>query len=103
MLRLSLLTISSILLVSCAGLPPKPKGDLCVIDIPRDRLVCAPISGADKPKDLYDPQKFLRKSETVDLPLHDADKYVSFSPDTWENVSVYMKQLEDMIQHKNDK
>lgn len=76
----------SFLLSACAGMPPPPNGELCTIDLPRNQLICCPISEKSAQLNLSDPA--CRK-----IPIALADKYVAFSPETWGNVSNYIKQL----------
>jgi hypothetical protein len=91
------LIISSLALASCKTLPKKPEGDLCIVDVPRYQLICAKISKAETTNDLFDMQTFFMSNEVTTIPLLDADKYIAFSPDTWGNIEVYIKKLEDQI------
>jgi hypothetical protein len=84
-------------LLSCRTLPKKPEGDLCIIDVPRYQLICAKISNAQNATDLFDIETFFMSNQVTVIPLLDADKYVAFSPDTWGNIEVYIKKLEDQI------
>ena len=65
-------------LVACRGLPAKPKGQLCVIHLEDEVLLCV---------DLKD------SSVKDDIPLSEADGYLAVSPDTWANVVKYIKRL----------
>lgn len=75
---------------SCNDLPPKPQGELCTIDLPRQQLICSEI-----PSDDTTPPKPSRK-----IPLDLSDKYIAFSPDTWENVVNYIRTLKIIAESK---
>jgi|GEM_PF-1588082 len=91
--------MSSFLLSACGSLPPPPAGDLCVINYPAGRGDCFPLSEGTKREDFYyagiktkleDPPP---ARGPIEVPLPEMDKYVSFSPATWENVQNYIDQL----------
>lgn len=93
------LTSLTVFSFGCASLPPKPTGDICLIDLPRSQLVCAPLGGASSVDQVFSKQ-FVIMNATTTIPLDQADKYISFSPDTWGNVHVYIKKLEDFAQNR---
>ena len=76
--------------IGCNDLPPKPDGDLCTIDLPRNQLVCSeiPKNDTDQPGKRYK------------LPIANADRYVCFSPDHWENIVNYIHALKDAAERK---
>ena len=78
-------------LVGCEGMPPKPAGELCTIDLPRDQLICCPLSKFEKRTDLIT----LKETPTcTNVALELADKYIAVSPDTWGNIVLYTGKLE---------
>ena len=81
----------------CAGLPPKPKGIIWSIDVPRAQLIGAPIGGVDPNKlDAGAVNFYVEKKGTYKMPLDQADKFLCFSPDTWNAVDSYVKQLREI-------
>lgn len=96
-LKKMLLLTSLIIFSGCSGLPDKPKGDLCVIDIHDQNLVCVPISSMTEGMTF---EQFYILSKTVNIPLDQADNYVAFSPDTYGNIEKYIKQLENIAKNK---
>ena len=100
MLLKTLAIISSLLVISCAGvtLPDKPQGNICTVDLPRLQLICAPINSAENIHDVFD-KNFFETREVTKIPLSDVDKYIAFSPDTWGNVHIYIKNLENLIKN----
>lgn len=96
MLLMTLLVTSS----GCSQLPDKPKGDLCVIDIRDQDLICVPMSVMTAPKTFKDFVKLVTSSSATHVPLSQADNYVAFSPDTYGNVEKYIKQLEEIAKNQ---
>lgn len=103
MLKLSLsarklLLTSQMVVFSCGykALPNKPEGQLCTIDLPRNQLLCYPINPAKRSLQV----SRMRESELNVIPLNNADRYIAFSPDTWSNVSFYMKELKRVAKKK---
>jgi hypothetical protein len=86
-MRCSLFFVTIIFLTACEKMPPLPSGDLCTIDLPREQLICCPIAKAESEKQLYE------GDQCHNVALADADKYIAFSPKTWENVVIYIKTL----------
>jgi hypothetical protein len=89
------LIISSLLIVSCSSLPDKPSGDLCIIDIKDNELVCAPLSSI---KINMSFKEFLALEKDNVIPLSQADNYVAFSPETYGNIQAYINKLELMAE-----
>lgn len=81
-----------LLIVACEKMPPLPDGDLCTVDLPRHQLICCPIAKAESEKQLYS------GDQCHNLPIAEADKYIAFSPKTWENVVIYIKTLKMMAE-----
>lgn len=73
-------------------MPPLPDGELCTIDLPRSQLICCPIAKAESEKQLYS------GDQCHNLPLSESDKFIAFSPETWENVVNYIKTLKLMAE-----
>lgn len=89
------------MMTGCASLPPKPKGILWTIDWPRTQLIGAPIGGVDPDKMAAgDVQNYVQKSTTRRLPLDQADRFICFSPDTWNAIDGYVKQLREIAQRQ---
>lgn len=64
--------------VACAGMPAKPKGELCTHYASAGVAICNDIpTGHDAP----------------DVIISDTDKWVMFSPQTWQNVMDYIDAL----------
>lgn len=78
-LNLLILTLLAISLSGCAGLPSQPVGNTCIVDVMRVGADCDPI-GAEDPKAFVSFDKM--------------DNYVCHSPDSWENVQVYIGDLQ---------
>lgn len=112
MLQKILLTIlSSLFLLSCAKLPPKPKGILCVMHVAKDdsgqvivddtKAVCAPIDGDEDPQNLTKWERtrlVLNDDDKFDVPLVMLDNFVTTSPDTWGNIVSYIDKLKGIIE-----
>ena len=99
-LKTLLATLSSSLLVSCANVPDKPDVHICTIDIPRSQLICAPtrqLTKLEQAEGRRLRQYILTNDGVVKLPLLSADKYISMSPDDWQKVSAYMKELRQIV------
>lgn len=91
--------LAGILLItlSCARVPKKPVVDLCIIDLPRNQLICAStdedrISYTDYTKAR---EYIMAQKEIKVIPLGESDKYVCFSPKHWQSVNIYLKKLRD--------
>lgn len=114
MLRMILLAIVfSIFFIGCGSIPEKPNVPLCTVylvkddqnevDYSRSRLICAYTQGlTDIDKSGYrDVVSYIYTNKNqFQLPLSASDKYIAFSPDSWEDVSVYMKDLRNAAQKR---
>lgn len=102
--KISLAIVSSFIFLGCSQVPPKPNVKLCTIDLPRQQLICADtqeVRRIDQTtyKAIYN---HVRINTIQKIPLSDADKFIVFSPQDWQKVSVYMKTLRDFAQSKAD-
>jgi hypothetical protein len=101
--KLLKIVFSSFLIMGCTGFPKKPNVPLCVIDMPRQQLTCAPtgdINSVDKTKygEMVD---YIKKHPgNYKIPLDKADKYIAFSPVAWQDISVYLKTLRDVAEKR---
>jgi hypothetical protein len=95
----TLVSISSLLIVSCSSLPPKPRGTVWTIDYPSSEIIGAPF-GEFKLKDrsyrsFRAQMKFGVNKRLIErLPLADADKYICFDPSTWDRLDSWIKDVE---------
>lgn len=89
------------MMTGCASLPPKPKGILWTIDWPRTQLIGAPIGGVD-PDKMTAPEieGYVSAKATRRLPIDQADRFICFSPDTWNAIDGYVKQLREIAQRQ---
>lgn len=84
---------------SCGSMPPPPEGDLCVVDVPRNRCVCFPIDGAvaegkiRSATDLKYTNVVRLANGGYQIPLSQCHKYTAFSPKHWENYRNYVDAL----------
>ena len=68
--------------IGCAQLPPPPNVNLCVINYESRRLHCKEVM-SKKERDVF---------------LHNADNYISVSPDDWASLQIYLRELKDLAQ-----
>lgn len=99
-----------LLLAGCGlPLPESPKGELCILSIERDSLICSKLNQEEI--DVYvDGAKvkmawvnMARRELAGDvriIPLSEGDRYVSFSPDTWESISNYVDAMRNIITNR---
>jgi len=80
-----LLAASSLLLVSCGGLPNKPVVNLCLIDYASQQLSCT-TSGSNP--------------VSVRIPLMAGDKYTCVSPDDWKQIQDYINALVQQLNNQ---
>jgi hypothetical protein len=70
----------------CAtGLPKPPKGSFCTHYQERNIALCNDLSSGNPESD---------------VPMHSTDKWIMFSPDTWNNVQDYIDQLKLLIKNQ---
>lgn len=77
-----LVTLSIILISSCATLtdaPKRPNIPICIIDYPAAEAICG-----------FDKQRKIHRIELSDL-----DRGTAFSPDAWEEMQNYLDYVED--------
>lgn len=106
----SAVLLSSVLLMACGSLltqcghvsvPDKPEIEVCFIDSNRMALACHYAGGlTPRPKTtLMSYVNYVQKARSFYwLPVEEADKFVSFSPDAFQALSEYMKELRVKIE-----
>lgn len=102
----TLAIISSLALASCAGLPPKPSVELCVIDIGASVAYCNMTNGekitkVDQLKYQAVVSSIVNSPNRIDKPIKELHKYISFSPMDWGRVVQYMHSLEYWASQKH--
>jgi hypothetical protein len=77
-----LLIASSLTIMSCVGLPPKPTLTICVYDHPSAEGICATKEPNKPAGDLHR------------VPVADLDKATMLSPEEWKKLEDYIQLLE---------
>lgn len=96
----ALLISSSVFLLSCGGLPPKPSVTICVINYPAHEGICG-VSDGETVKEARNisyseiVKRLKASGETFNVPLPTMDKSVCFAPKEWEKVQNYIDLLVD--------
>lgn len=93
------------LCVGCGGasVPPLPDAELCTIDLPRSQLICFNVGGLkfQRRTSLNSLKTWLEHNRDANIiPLENADKFIAFSPASWEAVSSYQKEMRLIIEQK---
>ena len=100
MLREIRLTICSAILIVCAGCSvPRPKGDVCIVDAARSRLLCY-----DMEKD-YDKDGKLKAGAKLKTKASPGsfDKYLVLDPDATAELKIYIRRLRERLANSNCK
>lgn len=71
------------LALACAGLPPTPDFDLCLLDYRRFQVIC---------------QNFVDPEIKYDIPVVDAHNYLMVSPEDWGKIRNYVGDLKDLVE-----
>ena len=72
-----------LLLVACASMPDVPDIDLCIMDFPREQVIC---------------QGFVDHSRKKDISIEEADRYLMVSPEDWGRLRDYVGDLQDELE-----
>jgi hypothetical protein len=90
---------SSLLIVSAGCSVPRPKGDVCIVDAARSRLLCYDMyNDYDKDGKL----KAGAKLRSVPSP-ESFDKYLVLDPDATAELKIYMRRLRERLANSNCK
>lgn len=78
--KLFVISIMSLILSSCSARPVKPEINACIIDGPRDQIICT--------------NEIEYRPEVQKMPVKMADKFICHSPAMWEDLQNYINELE---------
>lgn len=86
-------------LVGCANLPEKPTLELCLIDYPRQEVICG-LTNKIETAEYQEVVDKIMAAQVYRQPLSYVDRGVSLRPPEWEKLENYRKALERYAREK---
>lgn len=104
-MRLSLQLTAFSLIVGCAGVPAKPKIELCLVDYPATEVICGVTTkeSIDKLRsapDYTQLRRLVMAASTERKPLAYIDRGVALIPSEYEKLKNYIDELNIYIEQQ---